>query len=86
MARYRLTYYPWITQHKEPAVIRANVDTFARLVEVQMKKSDTSAEIIVEPVLEVPAQVESIVTGRSDILLTDNQGVVRGLRACANLR
>jgi phosphonate transport system substrate-binding protein len=74
---YKLTYYPWITQHKAPEVIQKNVEIFASELEKEIRSNgDTTSSVQVLPAMEVPAQIESISNGSSHIALMNPLGFV----------
>jgi len=74
---YKLTYYPWITQGKEPAVIRANIEILAESATKELQAITGGTDTIkVQDPLEVPEQIESIVSGESQIALMNPIGFV----------
>jgi phosphate/phosphite/phosphonate ABC transporter binding protein len=74
---YNLTYYPWITQHSAPEIIRKNIEIFAAEVGKELSKSlgEDVTVTVLEP-LEVPAQIKSIAEGGSQISLMNPLGFV----------
>lgn len=74
---YHLSYYPWITQHKPPEVIRQNIEIFASALEQEIQSlSGEQASITVLPAMEVPQQIESLTKGDSQIALMNPLGFV----------
>jgi|GEM_PF-5670411 len=74
---YRLSYYPWITQNVPPDQVAAQVRIFAHEIESQLKKlGQANAEVQVLPAVEVPKQIEQIVTGGAEIALMNPLGFV----------
>lgn len=51
-AQFTLGYYPWITQGVEAAAIRPAIESFARAVEIELRKTELAAAILVtDPVV-----------------------------------
>ncbi|GAA4419245.1 hypothetical protein GCM10023187_53370 [Nibrella viscosa] len=74
---YQLSYYPWITQHKTPEVIRQNIDVFARALQEELSKS-TGQQVLVNvlPAMEVPQQILSLAQNQSHIALMNPLGFI----------
>jgi ABC-type phosphate/phosphonate transport system substrate-binding protein len=72
---FRLTYYPWITQHVEPSTIHENVARFAGLVEQAFDGILAGATLEVLPPMEVPAQIEALQSQRDHIALMNPLGL-----------
>lgn len=73
MASYRLSYYPWITQHRPPAEIHGHVQAFADALRSAL---GASRQVVVLPPLEVDKQIDQILAGESDIALMNPLGYV----------
>ena len=76
-----LTYYPWITQHKTPEEIRAQVQIFATELQNEINTAGQINCIVqLAPAMEVPDQIQSIVAGTSQIALMNPLGFVYARR------
>jgi phosphonate transport system substrate-binding protein len=73
MATYRLSYYPWITQHRPAAEVHMHVENFAAAVSRQLGAGDT---VRVLPPLEVDKQIDQILRGDSELALMNPLGYV----------
>jgi len=84
VSEYRLSFYPWITQHVEPAKIKAAIEAFAQAVQAELQKATGSQDTIrVLAPLEVPQQVDAIATGDCEIALMNPLGLVFARRRVA---
>jgi phosphonate transport system substrate-binding protein len=73
MPTYRLSYYPWITQHVPPAEVRQHVESFA----VALQRALGAAHsVTVLPPLEVNQQIDQLLGGGSEIALMNPLGYV----------
>jgi ABC-type phosphate/phosphonate transport system substrate-binding protein len=70
--KYRLSYYPWLTQHVPAEEVHAEIERFAREVEQQL----TGVTIEVLPPIEVGPQIELLVSGGCEIALMNPLGYV----------
>jgi phosphonate transport system substrate-binding protein len=78
---YILTYYPWITQHKTPEEIRAQVQIFATELQNEINTAgQINCVVQLAPAMEVPDQIQSIVAGTSQIALMNPLGFVYARR------
>jgi ABC-type phosphate/phosphonate transport system substrate-binding protein len=68
---YKLTYYPWIAQHKTKEEIARQIRRFADAVEGELK-----TEIEVLPPIDVPEQIAAIADGTCQIALMNPLGYV----------
>ena len=75
---YTLSYYPWITQHRDPGDIRQAINDFATAVEAAGK-----CKITVLKPISVPDQVEWIGKGERRIGLMNPLGFVLAKAASA---
>lgn len=83
---YLLTYYPWITQHKPPEVIREKIGIFADALQKEIQTlSGSQTTITVEPAMEVPDQITSIVQAKSHIALMNPLGFVYARQQNSNI-
>lgn len=73
MRTYRLSYYPWITQHRPPTEIHGHVQVFADALGTAL---GGSARVSVLPPLEVDKQIDQILAAESDIALMNPLGYV----------
>lgn len=74
---YKMTYYPWITQHIDPKEISRQIRRFADVLQVELKKAKASTvDIEVLPPLEVPLQIAAIANGACQIALMNPLGYV----------
>lgn len=72
-----LSYYPWITQHITPAELRRWVNDFATELGNQLSRiAKAQYYIEVQQPVEVPRQIEMIVSGQSQIALMNPLGYV----------
>lgn len=69
---YRLSYYPWLTQHVPAAEIHQEIERFAGEIEKQL----TDVRIRVLPALEVGPQIDQLVAGESELALMNPLGYV----------
>lgn len=69
---YRLSYYPWLTQHVAANEIRRQIERFAREVEGQL----SNIKIVVLAPLEVDKQINLLVGGGCEIALMNPLGYV----------
>lgn len=75
---YRLSYYPWLTQNVPQPEINAQINSYARLVEAELKKlgqSDAKIEVLTPP-LDVPEQIALVVGGGAELALMNPLGFV----------
>lgn len=77
--RYRLSYYPWLTQHVPPAEIHSQIQSFAG--EVAHALGDAVIDVL--PPLEVGPQIDQLVAGASEIALMNPLGYVFARRRMA---
>lgn len=83
---YRLSYYPWLTQNVPQEVIAAQINMFAREIEVQLTRLGRAGEQVrVLPPLEVPEQIDQIVGGGADIALMNPLGFIFARRRSGNV-
>ena len=75
---FQLGYYPWITQHLEPAKIRSAVELFASAFEKGLQKDLPGATVQVTDPLDVPEQVERIIAHERTIEFMNPLGFVLG--------
>lgn len=74
---YRLSYYPWLTQNIPQKEIASQIGVFAGLIEEELKKlGRTDPRVNVLPPVDVPEQIEQIVSGTTDIALMNPLGFV----------
>ena len=73
MTTYRLSYYPWITQHRTPADVQRNVENFAAELARALGGGDA---VTVLPPLEVDKQIDQILAGESELALMNPLGYV----------
>lgn len=74
---YRMSYYPWITQHRQPAEIREQIEVFADELGRALQQdgaADPRVEVL-QP-LDVPDQIRQIVAGEAEIALMNPLGFV----------
>jgi hypothetical protein len=88
-ATFRLNYYPWITQHVDPASIRQAIQDLANEFQAALEKDlpDASVELL-DPV-DVPEQIDLVSSADRQIGLMNPIGftfaaaVNRGVEATA---
>lgn len=73
MPDYRLSYYPWITQHRTAAEIHRNVEAFASAVSREL---GSGSSITVLSALEVNRQIDQLIAGEAEIALMNPLGYV----------
>lgn len=74
---YKLTYYPWITQHVDPQEIARQIRRFADTLQVELKKAKaTTVDVEVLPPLEVLLQIAAIAKNACEIALMNPLGYV----------
>ena len=73
MVAYRLSYYPWITQHRPPEEVHRYVQQFAAALARALGGHST---VTVLPPLEVDRQIDQILAGAADIALMNPLGYV----------
>lgn len=73
----KLSYYPWLTQNVDPAEIRRQIEILASIVGSELSKilGDT-ATVTVQRAIEVPEQIDRIVSGEHHIALMNPLGYV----------
>jgi phosphonate transport system substrate-binding protein len=74
---YRLSYYPWITQHVAPEQIAAQIGIFAGEIQKELAKlgfADRHVQVL--PPVDVPAQIDQLVDGDAEIALMNPLGFV----------
>jgi len=77
MKTLTLSYYPWITQHITPDELRRWVNDFATELQDQLTAiAGTPHFVQVQQPVEVPRQIEMIVSGQSHIALMNPLGYV----------
>jgi phosphate/phosphite/phosphonate ABC transporter binding protein len=73
----RLSYYPWITQHIQPAELDRHIHRFASALERALGKATPEGVTVqVLPPLDVPKQVAQIADGGADLALMNPLGFV----------
>jgi phosphonate transport system substrate-binding protein len=72
----RLSYYPWITQNVTPQFLDQQICRFAQLLEQQLVKASSGSSVAVLPPLDVPAQIEQLLSGNCDLALMNPLGYV----------
>jgi ABC-type phosphate/phosphonate transport system substrate-binding protein len=75
---FQLGYYPWITQHVEPAKIRSSVELFASTFAKELQQELSGATVVVTNPVDVAQQVERIISYRRVIELMNPLGFVFG--------
>jgi phosphonate transport system substrate-binding protein len=75
---FQLGFYPWITQHLEPAKIRSAVELFASAFAKELQKELPGATVAVTDPLDVPEQVERIIAHDRTIEFMNPLGFVLG--------
>jgi phosphonate transport system substrate-binding protein len=75
---FRLGYYPWITQHIEPAKIKSSVELFASTVEKELQRTLPRAKVVVTDPVDVPQQIDRIISNERVIELMNPLGFVFG--------
>jgi phosphonate transport system substrate-binding protein len=78
--QYRLSYYPWLTQHVPAAEIHHEIQRFA--AEVEKQSPGFSIEVL--PTLEVGPQIDLLVAGGCEIALMNPLGYVFATRRAAS--
>lgn len=73
MATYRLSYYPWITQHRPLEEVHHYVRQFAAVLATALGGNST---VTVVPPLEVDKQIDQLLAGAVDIALMNPLGYV----------
>jgi phosphonate transport system substrate-binding protein len=73
---YRLSYYPWITQHVAPDQIDAQIKMFAGEIQNELAKLRLDPHVQVLPPVDVPAQIDQLVAGDAEIALMNPLGLV----------
>jgi len=81
MPKFILTYYPWITQHVDSAIVRNQIQIFATALQEK-----SNIEIELASVMEVSQQIESIEKGNSHIALMNPLGFIIAHRQNPNVR
>lgn len=81
---YRLTYYPWITQHVSASDIRREIESFSAVLTEDLARSGVSATVEVLDPVSVPKQIELISGGGCQIALMNPLGYVFANRRSAN--
>src|SRR5262245_9656467 len=76
--QFQLGYYPWITQHVEPADIRRNVEKFALALQNELQKDLKGATIVVTDPVDVGPQIDRIIANERTIELMNPLGYVFG--------
>jgi len=74
---YRLIYYPWLTQNVPQNEIAGQISVFARLIEDELRKlghADPRVEVL--PPVDVPEQIEQVVTRGAVIALMNPLGFI----------
>lgn len=73
----KLSYYPWLTQNVEAAEIRRQIEIFARIVGSELSKIlGNTATVTVPRAMEVPEQIDRIVSGEHQIALMNPLGYI----------
>jgi ABC-type phosphate/phosphonate transport system substrate-binding protein len=75
---FQLGYYPWITQHLEPAKIRSAVELFASAFEKELQQDLPGATVVVTNPVDVAQQVERIISHERVIEFMNPLGFVLG--------
>lgn len=83
MPTYRMSYYPWITQHRSAAEVHRNVEVFAAAVARELGSGST---VSVLPALEVNKQIDQLLAGESELALMNPLGYVFALRRLSSTR
>ena len=73
MPTYRMSYYPWITQHRPAAEVHRNVEAFAVAVAKELG-SDSTVKVL--PGLEINKQIDQLLAGESELALMNPLGYV----------
>jgi phosphonate transport system substrate-binding protein len=74
---YRLSYYPWITQHVARDEINRQIKIFGSLIKEELKRlgaPDPGVEVLAP--LDVPEQIKQIVAGDAEIALMNPLGFI----------
>lgn len=73
----KLSYYPWLTQNVDPAEIRRQIEVLASIVGSELSKLlGSPATVTVQRAVEVPEQIDKIVSGEHHIALMNPLGYV----------
>lgn len=73
----KLSYYPWLTQNVDPAEIRKQIEILSSIVASELSKIlGDSATVTVQRAIEVPEQIDRIVSGEHHIALMNPLGYV----------
>jgi len=78
MADFKLGYYPWITQHVEPAKIRSAVEQFGAALEQELQKELPKSTVKVTDPVDVAPQIDRIIADSACIELMNPLGFVFG--------
>lgn len=74
---YKASYYPWITQNVDAAIIKANINMLLRKTEEElskMAKDQVTIELL--PALEVPQQMKAIINNDCQIAFMNPLGFI----------
>ena len=77
MPAYRMSYYPWITQHRSAAEVHRNVEAFAAAVTRELGSGST---VSVLPGLEVNKQIDQLQRANQRIKALPVDDVAAALR------
>lgn len=72
----RLVYYPWITQNVAPQLIADKIGVYARQIEQRLAQVGAADTVQVMPPVDVPQQIQQVVSGAADIALMNPLGFV----------
>jgi len=73
----RLSYYPWLTQNVDPTEIRRQIEVLAAIVGHELSRIvGQGVTVVVQRAIEVPEQIDKIVSGAHHIALMNPLGYV----------
>src|SRR5689334_13871153 len=73
----KLSYYPWLTQNVDPVEIRRQIELFASIVGRKLTEIiENPVSVTVQRAVEVPEQIERIVSGEDQLALMNPLGYV----------
>lgn len=75
---FHLGYYPWITQHIDPPIIRSAVERFAAAFQGELQCKLPGAKVTVTDPVDVPQQIDRIIANERVIELMNPLGFVFG--------
>lgn len=73
---YRLSYYPWLTQNVPDAEIRRQIEIFGVEISDQLAKLGQTKRVKVIDPVDVPEQIEQVVSAQAEIALMNPLGFV----------